>query len=326
MQVRRVTFTFVEDAQTALGLYRTGELDFFGNSVSLPSAALRLVERKSDFRRFPYLAVYWYELNTKRRPLDDVRVRRALSFGVDRRTIAEDVLPAKMIPAAHVVPDTTGGGYGPALERAGLRWGDGFDPEKGRALLAEAGYPVERDGERWVARGFPSIEILYNNMEGHRVVAVAMQAMWEQHLGVRATLRAEEWKVVLAGIRQGKFDVGRYGWAAEYDHPHTFLEPFVSSSPQNLSRLEDPAFDDLLARAAREPDERRAADLYVQAERRAVESASRIPVYFYTKSTMVHPALRGFVGNARNQHLAHWFAVGAEATFDLGDLPPLGTF
>lgn len=323
LAVRRVTFTFVEDAQTALWLYRSGELDFFGNTTALPSASLPLLESKTDFRRFPYLATYWYELNARRPPFDDARVRRAFFLGVDRATLVGRVLPGGLLPAGHFVPDATGGGYAEAL-RSAEPFGEGFDPARGRALLAEAGYPVEREGERWVAKGFPRVELLYNGAEGHRLAAVAVQAMWEQHLGVRVALRAEEWKVVLAGLRRGDFDIGRYGWAAEYDHPHTFLEPFGSESPQNVSGHRDAAFDDALARASREPHAARAAARYLEAERLAVASASRVPLYFYTKSTLVQPRVRGFAPNPRNTHLAHWLAVDREPAFDPPPLPPPG--
>src|SRR6185369_15748089 len=90
-----------------------------------------------------------------------------------------------------------------------------FDPDRARALLAEAGYRIEGKGEQAKAVGFPALEILYNTAEEHRQVAVAVQDMWKRHLGISVTLRSEEWKVLLASVREGHFQIARLGWFAD---------------------------------------------------------------------------------------------------------------
>src|SRR5262249_33609460 len=143
-----------------------------------------------------------------------VRVRRALNLALDKKQIVERVTLAGQLPASHYVPDFTGLGYSDqakADQAAGTDPFRGpemeFNPERARQLLAEAGYKVVRDGDGWRAEGFPPLELLYNTNEGHRQIAVAVQGMWKQNLGISVTLRNEEWRVMLKNIRDGHYQI-----------------------------------------------------------------------------------------------------------------------
>src|SRR5262249_25616445 len=156
-----------------------------GDNGALPAEYAKALQAKQDFRRAPYLGTLWYELNTRRPPLSDVRVRRALNMAIDKAGLTTALLGGGQTPATHYVPDFVGSGY---AEQAAMDRADGkdpfpapqeaFDPARARALLGEAGYPVEGEGGSLRARGFPALEVLYNTSEEHRAVAVAIQDMW----------------------------------------------------------------------------------------------------------------------------------------------------
>jgi oligopeptide transport system substrate-binding protein len=316
LRIHRIVWLEVEEYTSTLQLYRAAELDWTGQNTSLPQEYLPLLAKKDDFRSVEYLGTYWYEINVTRPPLDDVRVRRALNLAIDKRVVVDKVTQGGQKPATHVVPDITGLGYAEAAAADRARGASPFadpdaehDPEEARRLLAEAGYPVVGEGEARRCDGLPPIEILYNTSEGHRKIAVAIQDMWRRHLGISATLRNEEWKVMLKNLRDGNFQIARMGWIADYNHPQTFLDNFLSFSPNNRTGWKDAAFDDLMRRAAATADTRASMDLYRQAEKRAVDGVSRLPIYFYTKSTMVKPWLQGFSFNGRNQMLPKWMWI-----------------
>lgn len=314
LAIRRIVWTEVEDYHASMNLYKTGELDYFGDTVSLPAEYQARLSGKRDYQRNDYLAVYWYELNTRRPPLDDARVRRALDLALDKPQIVDRVTRGAQAPATHYVPDFTGSGYAEQAMADRDAGADpfarrGFDPEAARALLAEAGFAPIRDGDGWRAPGFPPLEILCNSGEGHRQLAIAVQAMWKENLGVVASLRSEEWKVMLKSYRDGDFQVMRYGQTADYDHPQTFLAPFLAESPQNHTGWSDPAFDETMRRAAATADPAASIRLYRDAERLAVDATPRIPLYFYTRSTLVKPWVQGFRGSKRNPHAIQFLRV-----------------
>lgn len=312
MRLGRIVWLMVEDYRATMNLYKAGELDFIGDNAALPSDYMKVLQAKKDFMRYPLLSTYWYELNTRTGPLADARVRHALNLAVNKVELVERVARAGQLPALHYVPDFTGGGYAEALaaERAkgeGFRAADfEFNPARARTLLSEAGYAVEQEGGERRAAGFPPIEILYNTGEGHRQIAVAIQSMWKEHLGISVAARSEEWKVMLKNVREGRFTVARGGWSANYNHPQTFFDTFTSGSPHNSTGWADADMDALLLRAQAVPDNAESMRLYLEAERRAMAGMSKIPLFFYTKSVLIKPWVKGYFPLVRPMHSFKW--------------------
>lgn len=320
LKVHRVVWIQIEQAHGTMELYKAGDLDYLGDNTSLPSEYLAKLSTKKDFRRSEYLGTYWYEFNTRVPPVDDVRVRRALNLAIDKRQIVEKVTQGGQRPATHYVPDFTGSGYAAQVAEDRRRGADpfaapelAFDPERARALLKAAGYEVVRAGDGYRATGFPPIEVLYNTGEGNKQIAVAVQDMWKRHLGISVTLRNEEWKVMLKNVRDGHFQVARFGWIGEYNHPHSWLATFLSSSPQNRTGWADKEFDELIRTAAATSDLEESIRSYREAEARAVEGMAKLPFYFYTRSTLVKPWVRGFRPNPRNIQLMKWLWIDPDA-------------
>ena len=316
LKLHRIVWLVVPSYQATMHLYRTGEIDYVGSNVSLPAAYMDKLPVYKDFTRSLYLSTYWYEMNTQKPPVDNVLVRRALNLAVNKQLLIDRITRAGQLVATHYVPDYTGSGYAEQAQRDKQAGHDPFrgperefNPARGRQLLREAGYEViKRDGG-WYAEGFPALEILYNTSEGHRKIAVAIQDMWKQHLGITVQLRNEEWKVMLKNLRDGHYQVARFGWVADYNHPHTWMDLFLSYSSNNRTHWGDPKVDAMIQQAAATADPRASIQLYRQAEVRALDAMSRLPLYFYTKSTLIKPYVKGFYPNATNVHQVRWMWI-----------------
>jgi oligopeptide transport system substrate-binding protein len=316
IRTRRLVFIQVEQYHPTLNLYWAGDIDSIGDNVSLPPEYMPIVEKKKDFSRTNFLAIYWFELNTRKPPLDDVRVRRALNLATDKKQLITAITRGGQTPATHYVPDFTGLGYADRVEADRAAGTDPFagpehehNPQRARELLKEAGYEVVKHGDGFRASNFPPLELLYNTNEAHRAIAVAMQDMWKRHLGVSVTLRNEEWKVMLKNYRDGNFQIMRFGQVADYNHPNSFLESFFAGNPQNQTGWSSTEFDETVQKAAREPDPNKSIQLYREAEKVAVAGMSRIPLYFYTRSNLVKPWVKGFWGSRRNVHHMEFFWI-----------------
>lgn len=324
LRTRKVVWLEVSNASTAMNLYRTAEVDLFGANVPIAPYHLPLLRSKRDLVRVPSLGTSWLELNTRARPLDDVRVRRALDLALDKRTLVDRILNGAAMPASHYVPDITGGGYAELAAAERKTTTDPFpdpvhDPERARALLREAGYEVVEEAGGLRAKGFPPLDLVYAGQEGKMVVAV--QDMWRQHLGITLGLRSREWKLMLQDIRDGHFQIAESSWAADYNHPLTFLETFASGSLQNTPRWADPEFDALLARASDTLDPQESMRLYRQAEQRAVAGMSRLPLFFPAGSTLVKPWVKGYEGNGRVIDLVRWIWIDPSWRDHPGEAP-----
>lgn len=341
LQIHKIVWVEVEDYLQTISLYQAGEIDYIGENLSLPTDYIKYLATKKDFQKKDFLATYWYEFNTKKAPTDNVLVRRALNLGIDKQQLIDKVVLGGQAAATHYVPDLTGLGYSDAVAADRAAGTDpfvspdySFNPEKARELLAQAGYKVLKDGDGFRADGFPPLEILYNTAEGHKKIAVAIQDMWRRNLGISVTLRNEEWKVMLKNVRDRNFQVVRFGWVADYNHPQTYLDTLLSYSPNNRTGWASPRFDDLLREAAANPDTKASIATYREAEKLAVDDMAKMPIYFYTKLTLIKPYVKGFHFNVRNEQLIKYFSIdegwqshpGNDAAYPVEVFPKPGTF
>lgn len=232
------------------------------------------------------LGVYYYMLNTKKGPLADPLVRQALAYSINREELTEFILRAGQKPAYHFTPPQTGG-YN---ARARLP----YDPELARSRLAEAGFPEGKD--------FPKMKLLFNTSESHRTLAVAIQQMWKDELGIEIELHNQEWKAYLATRQSGEFEILRAAWFGDYDDPNTFLSLGESDNGNNHTNWKNLEYDALIEAAALEPDSEKRMELFQEAEAIIIQELPIIPIYFYVTSRLIHPAVSGWYPSILDNH------------------------
>ena len=165
-----------------------------------------------------------------------------------------------------------------------------FDPDRARALLAEAGVDPA---------ALPPIRLVYNSDQTHKLVAEKVQALWQEHLGVRVEIENREWKVFLKELLVDAPQVFRLGWGADFPDPDNFINLFTSYSYNNHTGWADPEYDALVARAAHERDPTRRQQLYDEAQRILVErDVPIVPFFVSSFNWAVASRVRGFTPNA----------------------------
>ena len=227
------------------------------------------------------LGVYYYILNTTRPPLDDPSVRRALGYSIDREALTKHILKAGQQPAYHFTPPDTGG----YKANAHLP----YSPDQARKLLAKAGYPN--------GKGFPALELLFNTSEAHHTLAVAIQQMWKEELGIEVKLHNQEWKVYLSTRKSMEFDIVRAAWFGDYNDPYTFLSLGESGNGNNHSGWAHPDYDVLLKKTTTTSNIEQRKKLFQQAEALLIDEMPVIPLYFYVSSRLVNESVHGWYPN-----------------------------
>jgi len=281
VRLNKVVFYPIENGVSEERGFRAGQIHV---TQTLPLGKIPVYQamEASPYVQAPYLGTYYYLVNTQRPPLDDPRVRRALSMAVDRETLTRTVMEGSVVPAYSITPPGTLGYEPPILFS--------YDPDEARRLLAEAGYP---DGEGW-----PGIEVIYNTLEAHRKVAVAVQQMWKDTLNIDVTIANQEWKVYLDAVSTMNYDVGRRGWIGDYVDPNNFLDLFLTDGGNNNTGFADPIYDDLIQRQAPQAKTREERyRLFYAAETRLMEQMPIIPIYTYTSRHLIHPSVCGMPPN-----------------------------
>lgn len=276
VQLNGIRFYPIDNEGTEEAMFRDGRLHLTSTVSSDKIPSLR--ETMPDQLRIdPYLGSYFYRINTTREPFTDVRVRRALALAVDKQLLVDRVTQGGQVPATGFTPPGIEG-Y-PAFDTVQ------FDPEEARRLLAEAGYP---DGA-----GFPAAEVLINTSEGHRKIAQALQAMWQEHLNIEVGVYNQEWKVYLDSQSQLDYDLARAGWIGDFVYPTAFLDIFTGGNGNNDTGWASPQYDALIARARVAGTEAERMTLLREAESLFLEDMPIVPLYWYTRVFLKDPRVEG---------------------------------
>jgi len=278
----------VTKSTTALNLYLTGQADLIIDKSLVPAVLIEKLRPRPDFHAFTFLANYFYRFNTTKKPFNDPRVRKAFSAAIDRERIVQRITKAGELPATSFVPPGLPG-YEPVP-------GISYDPAKARQLLSDAGYAE--------GRNFPRVELLYNHTDLNEQIAVEIQAMWKDVLGVEIALRRQEWATYFKALDELDFDIARSSWVGDYPDPLTFLDCFVSGRGNNRTGWGLPAYDQLIEKSNFEPDPARRFELMREAEGLLVrEHAPIAPIYYFT-GIMFYDAdkLGGIEGNLLDEH------------------------
>ena len=276
----------VQSETTSLNMYVNGQIDW---STTVPNMVIPDLRKRDDFKSAPMLTTYFYRFNVNRKPLDQVRVRRALNMAIDKKKIVEQVTKAGNVPARSFVP--------PGIDNYNSARGDIFDVSKARQLLAEAGFPG--------GRNFPAIRILFNTSDMHKDIAQVIQQDWKEHLGVNVQLENYEWRTFLATLSQKDYEVARSGWIGDYPDPNTFLDMFVTGGANNQTNWSNARYDDLIEQAKFEPDYQKRLGLLTEAEQILMDEQPIIPIYFYVSKNLVQPHVLGFSSNVQDVHPLH---------------------
>ena len=290
-----IVFYPTENQTTEERMFRDG-LIHRTEDVPLDKVPVYLEEDPDTIVIAPYLSSYFYMINTTKPPLNDVRVRKALSMSVDRELLNETVLENIMAPAYFLTPPGTVG-YEPPVTFS-------YDPEQAKALLSEAGYP---NGE-----GFPFFEILYNTQENHRRIAIAIQEMWRETLNIDVGIINQEWQVYLESTNNMNYDIARRGWVGDYVDPNTYLDMYLTDGGNNMTGFSNVRYDEIMLNEAplKLNNEERFA-LYTEAETILMENMPIIPIYIYQTKNLKNPDLKGIPPNIMDHY--NWKYVYLEA-------------
>jgi peptide/nickel transport system substrate-binding protein len=214
-KVERIVFRGIQEAATRLAELEAGSLDIV---IDLSPDDYGAVSNNPDLKVvFPEadLRIGYIGMHQANEPFDDVRVRQAIAYAIDKDAIVEAFYGELGAVANEFIPPTLIG----RLDNEPYP----YDPEKAKALLAEAGYPDGFETQFWY---MPVSRPYYPNPKDVAEAAASMLA----DVGIRAELMTEDWGIYLEDFRQGKFPIYMLGWSADFADSDNFIAPFFNSS------------------------------------------------------------------------------------------------
>ncbi len=283
--VDQVTFKPVPEPATRVVMLETGEADIVTKIPAVEVERLNGVEGVT-VNVVPFNRVFYVMMHNQRAPLDDPKVRQALNYAVDKQAIADNVFQGLVSVATGPISSKVFGyAETPRYE---------YDPEKAKALLAEAGYPDGFTLKFFVPQG---------RYLGGEESSTAIQA-YLAAVGVQAEIEVLEWAAYLDEIdkppEEAQYNLAFIGFSPStndadwmlYTHYHC---DSMAPASNNSTFTCDPELDELLdaGRFTVDPEERQA--IYAQVLDKIVSEARDIYLFEEAQITGVGDNVHGLV-------------------------------
>jgi dipeptide transport system substrate-binding protein len=293
-KIETLVFSINKDPAVRLAKLRANECQVmaFPNLADLPAikadASLRLLEQ-------PGLNIGYLAFNVTRKPLDDVRVRRAINMAIDKKAILQAVYQGAGQPAKNLIPPTMWS-YNNAVKDFP------YDPAAAKKLLAEAGLPDGFATDLWAM----PVQRPYN--PDARRIGELMQADLAK-IGIKATIVSYEWGEYRKRVQNGDDMMAQLGWTGDNGDPDNFFTPLASCAAArpgggSSTKWCNPTFDALIQKAATLSDQAARAKLYEQAQ---VIMHQDAPYFLIAHSVVFMPMRKNVIGYKMSPFGRHAF-------------------
>ncbi|SCG55371.1 ABC transporter substrate-binding protein [Micromonospora halophytica] len=253
-----VIFTFVKDPTVALQNLRGGEVQWTDNLPPQQVPALRDADDVT-VRSAPS-SDYWYlALNQAREPYDDVNVRRAVAFALDRAAITKAAKFGLATVNQTAIPKNSAFHYDYAPYRR--------DPGQARQLLDQAG-----------VTGL-TMDLMVTSEYPETVTAAQVIAAQLKDVGITVKIRTLDFAQWLDEQGKGNFDSFMLGWLGNIDPDEFYYAQHHSGGTFNFHKYRNPAVDRLLDQARTETDQAARKQQYEQVAKQIVDDASYLYLY-----------------------------------------------
>lgn len=280
----RVVFRSIPDAAARVNSLRNSETDMI--AVPTPDSIAKLKEDGFVVTDAAPPHVWYLTANMHEKPMQDVRVRRAISHAIDRDGMANGLLEETALPAYK--------NQAPANEAflASNETEYTYDPEKAKELLAEAGYPD----------GFSTV--LETSVDGSgQLVPVQMAEFIKQNLaqvGIDVEIQTYEWISYISHYNSGLQDgVGMaqmsWGMSTPYWLGIVTNNKLIAPNGPNVGYYDNPQLQSAIDAAVAAPDEATANALWAEVNQIAVEELPFIPIVNDKSPYVLSTRVEGFV-------------------------------
>ncbi|MCP4111176.1 MAG: mechanosensitive ion channel [Desulfobacteraceae bacterium] len=300
--IPEVRYNVVPESSAGLLMYENNELDIIGGIyLRIPLSEIPRIKSnpvlRGEYVNEPLFCTYAYGFNTRRPPVDNILVRKAICAAIDRQTLIDAIGEGNEEPAATFTRPPVFGAVSP-IEDVGIK----FNPDQAKKWLDQAGYPD--------AEGFPEITLMYNMSDTNAKISQAVQALLKHYLNINVRIQGLEFGAFIDSVTSSDSPhIFKMSWCADYPDANNFFNEFLHphNSP-NWIGWDNPEFAELMVSAQGEADQGKRKAFYKRAEQILTEDeCAIIPVYFETAQYLVKSRLKRWYHMAMGgQHIRNW--------------------
>jgi len=283
----RIELRIIPDEQARIAAIRAGEVDLTVLKDPKTAAVLR-DEKDIVLNNVPSFWRSTPVINTQHKPLDDVRVRQALSYATDRQEIISTVLLGDGVPTGPIPPGETS--WALPIDAANFPTYQ-YNPDRARQLLKEAG----ADGVRISIQAAPAYA-------PDIPTAQVLQSQWKK-VGIDLQVQQMEWAAVLKAQQDGTFDLN-LTFNTNRPDPDTYLSVAQSSFAQNYGKYNNPQMDALIQKGRTSTDPATRKQIYDDVQRLFATEVPNLYLYVIKNYEPARSYVRGYVPMASGYRLA----------------------
>lgn len=283
----KLIFKPITEDQTRLAELEAGKLDLI---VNIPPDDLNRLRSDNKFQIIEQagMHVWWTTFNTQKKPFDNVKVRQAINYAVNKDAIVKEILKGTGELANSPIPPSVWG-HNPQIKNYE------YNPDKAKQLLAEAGYPNGFEATYWVPESG-------SGMQQPATMAAAIQADLAK-VGIKLKIQTLEWgsylDKVFVPVEKSDMDMHQMSWIGDNGDPDNFLYILLSGEQWPKAGFNDAYYkndrvDQLLKTARVTADKQKRTDMYMEAQKLIMEDAPWIIVDHEKQIVLANKKLKNF--------------------------------
>ncbi len=290
IQIGRLVFRVIKDNSARFLAVKAGDCNGMGEGANPDDAKAAVSDPTLQVLSRPPFNVAYVNMNQKAKPLDNLKVRQAIAYAINKKAIVDAFYAGNGVAATQFLPQSLWG-YNPDIKQTCC------DAEKAKQLLKDAGQDKGFTVDFWY---MPVSRPYYPNPKS---IAEAMAADLAK-VGITANLKTEDWGQYKVDAREGKFaGLWLLGWTGDNGDPDNFLFTFFGDDPPGAGASTkccayyNKELNDLLTKAARLPDVKSREPLYKQAAVLIDADLPRVPIAHSTVPLIFSKKVSGYVPN-----------------------------
>ena len=297
-KIQSLRVRVIADTNALQAELQSGRVDLAPLPTSLSPDAIKLLGENPNLQviQFPGSNLNLLTFNVSQPPLDNVRVRQAISYAIDREGMIRDLLLGQAKIAHSILPEESWA-YSPGHLYS-------FDPARSRQLLDEAGFKDPDDDGPQMRFAKPIVfKISGSSVSARNYANVIMDYL--KTVGIPVSIETAELNTLLDQLRQGQFQIYYGQWVGGNQDPIFYKDLFATAEiptqerpSRNRSRYSNKELDALLDQALRTYDRQQAQDLYRQIHEIVSRDVPVFPLWYQANMVIARKTVSNIQVNA----------------------------
>ncbi|MDT4898650.1 MAG: peptide/nickel transport system substrate-binding protein [Acidobacteriota bacterium] len=295
----------IEDGNALQAELRSGSVTLAPLPTNLTPDAIKSLEQDQKLQVMPFTGanIVYLGFNVQNAPLDNVKLRQAIAYAIDRETIIRDLILGQGKVAHSILPEESWA-YSPGQKYA-------YDPARAKQLLDEAGFrDPDGDGPQMRFQKPIKFQISSSSVATRQYVDVIRDYL--KKVGIPVEVETMETNTLLAQLRLGEFQMTTSRWVGGNQDPIFLKDLFHSSeiptqerASRNRSRYKNPELDRILDEAVNTADREKAVGLYARAQEIVSRDLPLFPLWYPANMVVANKS----VGNIKIDGSGDWSFV-----------------